>query len=68
MSLYRTLLLLAVGFPFAVVHADHSAAPAAADPALAAVVAGEWRSADDKARDQTAIRSPHSASGASRRG
>lgn len=52
MSLHRTLLLLAAGLPLAVVHADHAvAAGAGADATLAAVVAGDWRSADDKARD-----------------
>lgn len=53
MTLHRTLLLLAAGLPFAVALADGPSAQAAtgADAVLQAVVAGDWRKAEDTARD-----------------
>ena len=54
MKLYSTLATLAVALSPAATFADHHNAdtPASADAALAAVLAGDWRSADDKSRDK----------------
>ena len=49
----RKLALAALALaPLAVVADDHAAKAAAADPVLAEVVAGEWRSDEAKARDR----------------
>src|SRR6188508_1827867 len=54
MKLYSTLATLAVALSPAATFADHHKAdtPASADAALAAVLAGDWRSADNKSRDK----------------
>ena len=53
MKLYSTLALLAVALSSNATFADDGAAKATAvDPALEAVIAGDWRSADNKSRDK----------------
>ena len=53
MKLYSTLAFLAVALSSNATFADDGAAKApAVDPALEAVIAGDWRSADNKSRDK----------------
>jgi predicted methyltransferase len=54
MKLYSTLATLAVALSPAATFADHhkTDTPASADAALGAVLAGDWRSADNKSRDK----------------
>ena len=54
MKLYSTLATLAVALSPAATFADHhkTDTQASADAALGAVLAGDWRSADNKSRDK----------------
>jgi predicted methyltransferase len=51
MKLCSMLALLAVALSSSATYADDAAKSAATDPALEAVLAGDWRSADNKSRD-----------------